>query len=100
MRRIFAGVGRGASLATALHAPDPATAFEIICAQNGVPDEDAAKISLVVYLRSLGPDWREPERRVVSSVHEISGVSNGRPRALLLHRWNGRAHRFENAAPA
>lgn len=96
VRKIFKGVGNGVSLATALHAPDPETAFEIICGANRVPDEDAAKISLVVYLRSLGADWRKPERRVVATVHAVEGVSGGKPRARVLHRWNERANRFEN----
>jgi hypothetical protein len=98
VRRIFRGVGRGVSLATALHAPDPESAFEIICRDNAVPDADAAKISLVVYLRSLGTDWREPERRVVATIHAIDGVRDGVPQARLLHRWNGRARRFETVA--
>ncbi|HYY53742.1 MAG TPA: hypothetical protein VFA01_00045 [Candidatus Dormibacteraeota bacterium] len=96
VRRIFRGVGTDASLATALHAPDPESAFAIICGPNRVPDEDAAKLSLVVYLRSLGPDWRVPRRRVVATVHRIEGVEGGRPRARLLHRWNERADRFED----
>jgi type IV secretory pathway ATPase VirB11/archaellum biosynthesis ATPase len=97
VRRIFRGVGTTASLATALHAPDPEGAFEIISGANRVPDRDASKIGLVVYLRSLGRDWREPERRVVATVHQIDGVESGKPRAKLLHRWNERLDRFENA---
>ena len=97
VRRIFQGVGGDVSLATALHAPDPETAFGIICGTNRVPDDDAAKISLVVYLRSLGRDWQRPERRVVSTVHWIEGVQGGRPQTRLLHRWNERADRFENS---
>jgi len=96
VRTIFHGVGNGVSLAAALHAPDPETAFQIICVANRVPDADAAKISLTVYLRSLGADWREPERRVVAAVHGIDGVTGGKPRARLLHRWNERTNRFEN----
>jgi hypothetical protein len=96
VRRIFHAIG-AASLATALHAPDPDTTFAVICGANRVPDDDAAKISLVVYLRSLGGDWRAPRRRVVATVHAIDGVRGGRPRARLLHHWNEQRDRFESA---
>lgn len=94
VRQAFAGIATGASLATALHAPDPDEAFAIICQGCGVPDADAARIALVVYLRSLG-EWEEPTRRVVSTVHEIRGVTNGKPDARLLFRWDEAADRFE-----
>ena len=97
VRQAFAGIAAGASLATALHAPDPDEAFAIICRGCGVPDADAARIALVVYLRSLG-EWEEPTRRVVSTVHEIRGVSNGKPDARLLFRWDEATDRFERVA--
>ena len=96
VRRAFAGIATGAALATALHAPDPEEAFSIICAGCGVPDADAARISLVVYLRSLG-EWEQPTRRVVSTVHEIRGVTQGKPDARLLFRWDEATDRFERA---
>ena len=94
VRRAFNGITQGTALATALHAPDPDEAFAIICHGCGVPDAHAARISLVVYLRSLG-EWEHPTRRVVSSVHEIRGVKNGKPDAKLLFRWNEKIDRFE-----
>lgn len=95
VRRIFNGLERGVSLATALHAPAIDDAFAIICGRNGVPDADAARLELVVYLRSLGPEVEAPERRVVDSVHEVHGVANGHPQTRLLFRWNEDADRFE-----
>lgn len=94
VRRAFNGITQGTALATALHAPDPDEAFSIICEGCGVPDAQAARISLVVYLRSLG-EWENPTRRVVSTVHEILGVRNGKPDAKLLFRWNEAKDRFE-----
>lgn len=94
VRQAFAGIAAGAALATALHAPDPDEAFAIICRGCGVPDTDAARISLVVYLRSLG-EWEHPIRRVVSTVHEIRGVTDGKPDARLLFAWNEGTDRFE-----
>lgn len=94
VRRAFNGITQGTALATALHAPDPDEAFAIICNGCGVPDAHAARLSVVVYLRSLG-EWEHPTRRVVSTVHEIRGVKNGTPDAKLLFRWNEQADRFE-----
>jgi hypothetical protein len=96
VRRAFGGITAGTALATALHAPDPDEAFAIICHGCGVPDAHAARISLVVYLRSLG-EWENPTRRVVSTVHEIRGVRNGKPDARLLFHWDQKADRFERA---
>jgi len=97
VRRAFNGITQGTALATALHAPDPDEAFAIICQGCGVPDAHAARISLVVYLRSLG-EWEHPTRRVVSTVHEIRGVKNGKPDAKLLFRWNEKTDRFERGS--
>ena len=96
VRRAFNGITQGTALATALHAPDPDEAFAIICRGCGVPDAHAARISLVVYLRSLG-EWEEPTRRVVSTVHEIRGVRDGVPDAKLLFRWDEQTDRFARA---
>lgn len=97
VRRAFNGITPGTALATALHAPDPDEAFSIICQGCGVPDAHAARISLVVYLRSLG-EWEHPTRRVVSTVHEIRGVKNGKPDAKLLFRWNETTDTFERSS--
>lgn len=99
VRRIFRGLSGNVSLATALHAPSIFEAFQIICGENEVPDEDAARLELVIYLRSLGADPASPERRVVEAVHEVIGVAQGRPRARLLYRWDEREDRFEAAEP-
>lgn len=87
VRRVFALLARGYALAAALHASGVNEAFEIVCAGNGVPDADAARVQLAVYIRSFG-EWQAPTRRVVEAVHEIQGVSGGVPRTRLLHRWD------------
>lgn len=94
VRRAFRAVAEGTALATALHAADLEETFAIVCRGNGVPDEDAGRLALVVHLRSLGGSDEFPERRVVETVHRIVGVQGGRPDARLLHRWDERADRF------
>jgi len=93
VRKVFAATGDGVSLAAALHAPDPEEAFATICDGCGVSDADAAKVEIVVYLRSLGR-WQEPTRRVVSTVHEITGVRDGKPTTRLLFAWDEATDRF------
>ena len=94
VRRVFAALASGFSLVTALHAAGVDEAFEVITRQNGVPDEQAARLDLVVYIRSVGP-WEDPHRRAVAAIYEVDGVISGRPAARLLHRWSESDDRFE-----
>jgi hypothetical protein len=98
VRRAFELTSRGYALATALHAPGVAEAFEELCAGCGVPDELASRLEFTIYIRSLGP-WQRPRRRVVAQVHQVFQVHNGVPEARLLHRWDEASDRFEVEAP-
>jgi len=98
VRRAFGHAGEEVALATALHAPGADEAIEVVCRGNRVPDEQAARIALVVYIRSLGRDWQRPTGRRIATVHEIVSVREGRPDTRLLHRWDERADRFEAVA--
>lgn len=93
-----AAAERNFSLATALHEAGMNEAFNVICAQNEVPDKHASVIDLVLYVRSLGDDWRNPTRRLIATAHEIGAVKNGVPDALLLHRWDEDTDTFEQVA--
>ena len=96
VRRVFESLrGGGFSLATVLHAGGVDEAFAIIIDENEVPVADAALLDYVVHIRSLGPDWREPTRRVVAELHEVTGVRDGRVAVELLHRWDEADDRFE-----
>jgi type IV secretory pathway ATPase VirB11/archaellum biosynthesis ATPase len=98
IRRVFAAVGDGLSLATVIHASSFEDAIGQISGDNAVPDKDVEKLALVVYIRSLGDDVEHPERRVVATVHELQSVRGGKPKANLLHRWNEQSDRFENVS--
>lgn len=98
VRRVFARIGSDVALAVALHAPGAEAAMDVVCHGNGVPDEQAARIALAVYIRSLGRDWREPTGRRIATVHEILAVRAGRAETRLLHRWDERTDRFETVA--
>lgn len=96
VRRVFAALGEGFALATALHSDGTEGAFDVICRENRVPDEHAARISLVVFIRSLGTDWRRPTGRRVTTVDEVLGVSGGRPRTRRLHSWDEATDTFRS----
>lgn len=96
VRRVFEALRKGGlSLATVLHAGGYEEAFSIIIEGNEVPDADAALIDYAVHIRSLGPDWREPTRRVVAELHEVTDIRDGSVEARLLHRWDEGHDRFE-----
>ncbi|MCH7706093.1 MAG: hypothetical protein IIB33_03500, partial [Chloroflexi bacterium] len=93
VRRVFDTLTAGYSLAVSLHAPGLQEAFEAICQGNGVTDEQASGIGLMVYLRRFGEDpdfWRR-----AAEIHEVDGVEGGIPRGRLLHRWVEEDDRFE-----
>lgn len=93
VRQVFAALEQGFSLATALHAGSVNEAFEVLTRENGVPVDQAARIDLVVYIRSIGDDWSRPERRAVALIAETDGIHPGQAR--LLHRWSEPDDRFE-----
>lgn len=96
VQQVFAAAyARGHAIATALHADGIDSAFGVI-AENGVSDEQASLIDVVVYIRSIGP-WQHPERRAVETIHEVERVRDGQVVARLTHRWDEPTDRFEAA---
>ena len=95
VQRVFRTLAAGYSLAVALHAPNVGEAFRIISKENSIPDDEASKVRLAVYIRSIG-EWRTPTARRVSEVHEVARVVGGVPEVTLLHRWDEKADRFLN----
>jgi energy-coupling factor transporter ATP-binding protein EcfA2 len=94
VRELFDALAAGYSLATALHAPDIQGAFEVLCRENGVSDEAASRVKLVIHLLRFGeepgPFWRR-----LAEVSEIDHVSGGRPNARVLFRWREQDDTFE-----
>ncbi|MBI2855561.1 MAG: hypothetical protein HYX93_01795 [Chloroflexi bacterium] len=86
VRRVFDTLTAGYSLATALHAPGLEQAFDVICQGNGVTDQQASSIDLMLYIRRFGDDLDNFWRRL-AEVHEIDHVQGGKPHGRLLYRW-------------
>ena len=97
VRRLFDTLEAGYSLATALHAPGLEETFDLICRGNGVSDQAASHIDLVLYLRRFG-DGPETFWRRLAEVHEVDRVEGGRPQGRLLYRWLEGEDRFEALA--
>ncbi len=74
VRELFVTLAAGYSLATALHAPDVAGTFDVLCRENGVNDEAASRANLVLHLLRFGEDPASFWRRL-AEVSEIDGVS-------------------------
>ena len=98
VRRVFDALGSGYSLATALHAPGLQETFDVICRGNGVTDQDASRIDLMVYIRRFGDGPTSFWRRV-SEIHEVDRVESGYPHGRLLHRWLEDQDTFETVEP-
>ena len=95
VRRVFDTMTAGYSLATTLHASGVEEAFDIICRGNGVSDESASRVGIMLYIRRFGNDMDDFWRRV-AEIHEVDAVNNGRPHGRLLYRWLEDVDRFES----
>ena len=94
VRRVFDTLTAGYSLAVTLHAPSLQETFDAICQGNGITDDQASRIGMMVYLRRFGEDSDTFWRRM-AEMHEIDRVEGGRPVGRLLHRWVEEEDRFE-----
>src|SRR5712692_269894 len=72
VRAAFASIKDGTALSTALHADSAEDALGILRA-NRIPAHDLAALDLIVHIRSLGEDWRNPTGRKVADVNELVG---------------------------
>ena len=99
VRKAFAAIKDGTALSTALHADSAEDAITIL-RRNRVPDEDLARLDLIVHIRSLGDDWQHPTGRRVVDVNEMSGMRDGEAKLRLLHQWDEAKDKFEDVAAA
>jgi len=88
VRKAFAAIKDGTALSTALHADSAEDALQILRA-NRIPPHDLAALDLIVHIRSLGDDWRNPTGRKVADVNELVGGE-----LRVVHRWDEARDRF------
>jgi hypothetical protein len=94
VRRVFDTLEAGYALQSCLHARSAAEGILEVTLGNGVPDHQAAKIALVVYISLFGTSMRDLWRRV-TDVYEVEAVEGGRPRGRSLFRWRPGEDDFE-----
>jgi hypothetical protein len=97
VRRVFDALDAGYSLHSCLHAPSVADAFDQVTHGNGVADEQAAAIKLVIYIEMFGRSYADIKRRV-AEVYEVHGIEGGRPIGHPLFRWQPEADTFEKTS--
>jgi len=98
VRRVFDTMSAGYSLATALHAPGVNEAIAAVCQGNGVSDEAASRLDLVLYIERFGEEPDDFWRRI-AHVYELDRVVNGRPEGRTLYRWQEASDTFEAVEP-
>ena len=84
--QVFQTAEKGYSIAGTLHADTPEELFYELRSHGPLTDNDLSRIRFLVFLAMRG-SMEEPLRRV-ASVWEVDGVSDGKPWARILHRWN------------
>ncbi len=94
VRRVFGTLSAGYSLQASLHAPGAEEAIGVISEGNGIPDDQASAIDLVLYIRLFGQDDATFWRRL-AHVYEVDSVESGRPVGRTLYRWQEAGDRFE-----
>ena len=94
VRKVFETMRAGYSLSTALHAPSVDDAYAAICRTNGVPDEDASRLTYMIYIERMGDDEDSFWRRI-AQVHEVDRVVGGRPQGRVLYFWQEQDDKFE-----
>lgn len=94
VRRVFETLAAGYSLQASLHAPSATEAVRIVAEDNGVGDEQASAIDLVVYIERRGDEASGYQRRL-AEVYELDEVRDGKPSGRTLFRWLQAEDRFE-----
>ena len=94
VRRVFEALSAGYSLQAALHAPSVEEAIRIVTEVNGVSDEQASAVDLVLYIERFGEDEDSFWRRL-AEVYELDRVVGGKPQGRTLYRWVEDGDHFE-----
>jgi len=94
VRRVFDTLDAGYSLQSSLHAESAEAAIRQITEGNGISDEQAATIGLVLYIEMFGASFASVTRRLVD-VYEVYTIEDGGPVGESLFRWRRDGDRFE-----
>jgi hypothetical protein len=98
VRRVFDTLDAGYSLQACLHAPSPEDAVLEVTNGNGVSDDNASRIGLIVYIERFGTDPGNFWRRI-ARVYELERVQGGQAEGHDLFQWVAQTDRFEAVDP-
>jgi hypothetical protein len=97
VRYVFDALDAGYSLQTCLHATSVVEGIEAVTMGNGISDEAASSLKLVLYIERFGDNPANFWRRLVE-IFEVERVKDGRPVGQTLFRWQARNDSFEQTA--
>jgi hypothetical protein len=97
VQRVFDTLPYGYALQTSLHAQTVDEAMQVVTRGNGISDDQASAIKLVMYIERFGTDPDNFWRRVVD-LFEVDHVEAGRPIGRSLFHWNQGSDSFEQVA--
>jgi len=97
VRRVFDTLEAGYSLQTSLHAPSPEAAMQEIVSGNGVTEDLASRIKLILYIERFG-EYRPDFWRRLAQVYELHKIENGKCIGHPLYRWQRETDSFEKVS--
>jgi hypothetical protein len=97
VQRVFDTLPYGYALQTSLHAQSVDEAMQVVTRGNGISDDQASAIKLVMYIERFGTNPGDFWRRVVD-LFEVLDVEGGRAVGQSLFRWNETDDSFQQVA--
>nr|MBI5455833.1 hypothetical protein [Candidatus Levybacteria bacterium] len=94
IKHVFKMLKIGYSLQACLHAENAKDAILELTNKNGISDEEACQIQLVIFIEMFGTTLGDAKRRV-TEIYEVHRVEGGSPMGHLIFQWNKEDDSFE-----
>lgn len=94
VKHVFQMLKKGYSLQASLHAENAQDAILELTQKNGISDEDASQIQLVIFIEMFGTTLSDAKRRV-TQIYEVHRVEGGNPMGHLIFKWDKESDNFE-----
>ncbi len=92
-QQVFEIAKKGYSLQGCIHAESAEEAIVELTRENGITDEDAALVKLVLFIEMHGTTPANAKRRL-SQVYEVHFVENKEPKGHTLFEWDKESDSF------
>lgn len=97
IQHVFDLAKTGYSIEACLHAENAQEAIMELTRKNGIKDEDASLINLILHIEMFGSTPAAIKRRL-TQIYEVHFVENGKPMGHTLYEWNKETDSFEKTA--